>query len=82
LLGIPLAAGDTLQGFNNAATGYNKGAEEIYQWTGTVWEDLIGGGDVTPGLQSLKPGFGYIFQKAPTTPATSVVWSKTPSYLQ
>jgi uncharacterized protein (TIGR02597 family) len=81
-IGIPVVAGDTILGFNNAATGYNKGAEEIYQWTGFAWEDVINGVEVTPEVESLKPGFGYIFQKAATSSPVSVVWSKTPSYLQ
>jgi uncharacterized protein (TIGR02597 family) len=81
-LGFPVQVGDTIQGFDNTVSGINKGADEIYSWTGTAWEDLINGGDVTPNVQSLKPGFGYIFQKAATATPTSVVWSKTPSYLQ
>jgi uncharacterized protein (TIGR02597 family) len=81
-LGFPVQVGDTIQGFDNTVSGINKGADEIYSWTGTAWEDLINGGDVIPNIQSLKPGFGYIFQKAATATPTSVVWSKTPSYLQ
>lgn len=81
-LGFPVQVGDTIQGFDNNVSGINKGADEIYIWTGTAWEDGINGGDVTPGVQSLKPGFGYIFQKAATVTPTSVVWVHTPGYLQ
>lgn len=81
-LGFPVSTGDTIQGFDNNVLGINKGADEIYVWSGTEWEDGINGGAVTPGVQSLKPGFGYIFQKAPTVSASSVVWSHKPGYLQ
>jgi uncharacterized protein (TIGR02597 family) len=81
-LGFPAEVGDTIQGFDNNVAGINKGADEIYVWTGTAWEDGINGGDVSPGVQGLKPGFGYIFQKAATANPTSVVWVHTPGYLQ
>ena len=81
-LGFPVSVGDTIQGFDNSVLGINKGADEIFVWTGTEWEDGVNGGSVTPGVQSLKPGFGYIYQKAATVNPTSVVWSRVPSYLQ
>ena len=80
-LGFPVAEGDSIQGFDNNELGINKGASVLYVWNGAAWEDGINGGEITPAEQ-LKPGFGYIFQKAPTLTPTSVVWTHIPAYLQ
>jgi uncharacterized protein (TIGR02597 family) len=83
-LGFPVAVGDTIQGFDNAESGINKGASQIFVWTGTAWEDGINGGDIAPNdpNASLLPGRGYIFQKAATTTPSTVVWVRTAGYLQ
>lgn len=80
-LGFPLQAGDTIIGFDNSEVGINKGAAEVYLWTGTAFEDQVNGGNVTH-TTTLKPGFGYIFRKAATANPTSAVWTHVQSYLQ
>lgn len=80
-LGFPAQVGDSILGFDNSATGINKGASEIYTWSGTAWEDDINGGEVSYNVK-LNPGVGYVFRKAATASATSVVWSHVPGYLQ
>lgn len=80
-LGFPVANGDTIIGFDNNELGINKGAAEVYQWTGSSFEDGINGGTISNTV-TLKPGFGYIFRKAATPTPTSVVWSHLPGYLQ
>lgn len=79
-LGLPVQAGDTIIGFDNSEVGINKGAAEVYQWTGTAFEDQVNGGNVAYTV-TLKPGFGYIFRKAATASAQSVVWTHLQSYL-
>jgi uncharacterized protein (TIGR02597 family) len=80
-LGFPVAIGDQIQGFDNSATGINKGAAEIYVWNGSAWEDGINGGDIDSTV-TLKPGFGYLYRKAPSVGGVNVVWTRLPSYLQ
>ncbi len=80
-LGLPVQVGDSIQGFDNTLSGINQGSAELYVWNGTAWEDGINGGEIHTTAVTLKPGFGYIFQKAATASPTSVVWSHVPSYL-
>lgn len=81
LLQIPVAVGDQIIGFDNSQSGINKSSSVQYTWTGTAWEDdfTLSEIDYTTKLQ---PGFGYIFRRAATSTATSVVWARLPSYLQ
>ncbi len=80
-LGFPVQTGDSIIGFDNSSSGINKGASEIYTWNGAAWEDDINGGEINFTVK-LNPGVGYVFRKAPTTTATSLVWSHVPAYLQ
>jgi uncharacterized protein (TIGR02597 family) len=80
-LGFPVNPGDEIQGFDNSAPGINKGASEIYIWSGSAWEDGINGGEIDFNVK-LKPAFGYIFRKAATAQVQTVVWTKLQSYLQ
>ena len=80
-LGFPVATGDSIIGFDNNEPGINKGAAEVYQWTGSAFEDQINGGIITNSV-TLKPGFGYIFRKAATPTPTTVVWTHLQGYRQ
>jgi uncharacterized protein (TIGR02597 family) len=80
-LGFPVQTGDSIQGFDNSISGFNQGSAEYYVWNGAAWEDGINGGEIHTTAVTLKPGFGYIFQKAPTPTPTSVVWVRVPGYL-
>lgn len=80
-LGIPAIAGDQIIGFDNSATGINKGATIIYGYTGSGWEDG-NTGDPLDVNTKLQPGFGYIYRRNSTGSPNSVVWSHLPSYLQ
>jgi uncharacterized protein (TIGR02597 family) len=81
-LQLPAAIGDQILGFDNSTTGINKGNAIQFTWSGTEWEDDINFGSVANYQTTLKPGFGYIYRKAASPTATSVVWSRLPSYLQ
>lgn len=81
VLQLPAQPGDSILGFDNDASGINKGASEIYTWSGTAWEDDINGGEV-PYTVQLRPGVGYFYRKAATVTPVSLVWVHVPGYLQ
>lgn len=81
LLQLPVSVGDQILGFDNSLPGFNKGTAVQYTWTGTAWEDDLTLSEIDYTTK-LQPGFGYIFRKAATTSATSLVWARLPSYLQ
>ncbi len=81
-LQFPVSIGDQILGFDNSMTGINKGNSIQFTWNGTEWEDDINFGEVANYLTTLKPGFGYIYRKAASPTASSVVWTRLPSYLQ
>jgi len=72
--------GDTILGFNNAATGYNKSASQLLVRDGGAWVDGFTGDPVGATFQ-LQPGFGYVYRKFRTVSPTTAVWSDLPSYL-
>lgn len=80
-LGFPAQFGDSIMGFDNSATGINKGAAVIYTWNGSAFEDDINGGEISYTVK-LQPGFGYIYRKAATATPQTVVWKHLQSYLQ
>ena len=71
--------GDQLLVPNNDATGVNKAAAAVYEYSNGAWIDAI---FQTPvGDEELVPGVGYTYRKAATAAPESVVWSHTPTYL-
>ncbi|GEP44638.1 TIGR02597 family protein [Brevifollis gellanilyticus] len=81
-LNFPVAVGDKILGFDNSLPGINKGNSVQFTWNGTEWEDDINFGQVANYQTTLQPGFGYIYRRAATGTANSLVWNKIPAYLQ
>lgn len=80
-LQIPAVAGDQIFGFDNTASGKNKGTVVTYGYTGSGWEDGDTGDPINATVK-LQPGWGYVYRRVASPTPSSVVWQKLPSYLQ
>jgi len=74
------AEGDQIFVFDNAATGYNKSADQLLIMEGGVWKDQISNNLIGSSFQ-FTPGFGYVYRKAATPSPSTAVWSALPGYL-
>jgi hypothetical protein len=71
--------GDTVLGFDNAATGTNKAATIAIEFDGSAWIDTDSFEDVSATFK-LESGVGYIIRMVGTTPRTAV-WKNQPDYV-
>lgn len=79
-LEFPANAGDTIFGYDNSTTGYNKAASYIYSFDGAKWINGLTGQPIDESVK-FHPGVGYLFRKRATTHAEAVTWQHVPSYL-
>lgn len=67
--------GDRLFAYDNAASGINKSPTASLVWNGTSWIGVTGQIGVQDTTFFLRPGRGYLYQRAAAAPTGRVDWA-------
>lgn len=73
--GLGFTPGDRLFAYDNAASGINKAPVASVVWNGSSWIGVTGQIGVQDATFFLRPGRGYLYQRAVSASAGKVNWS-------